>query len=170
MAVLDILHYPDERLRVPSQPVETVDSELQGLIDDMLETMYAASGVGLAAPQVGRHLRLLVMDTSEERDRPLALVNPEVRATSGEQEGEEGCLSLPGVFEPVARPAEARVAFLDREGAAREETFEGLAARCVLHEQDHLDGKLFVDYLSRLKRSRLRKKLEKEKRSQATPA
>ncbi len=170
MAALDILYYPDERLRTPSQRVETVDDELRRLIDDMLETMYAARGVGLAAPQVNRHIRLLVMDTSEEQDQPLALVNPEVVATSGEQEGEEGCLSLPGIFEPVVRPAEATLAFLDREGAARRETFEGLAGRCVLHELDHLDGKLFVDYLSRLKRTRLRKKLEKDKRVQATPA
>lgn len=170
MAVLDILHYPDERLRQEARAVESVDDGIRQLIDDMVETMYVARGVGLAAPQVDRHLRLLVMDTSDHQDAPLALVDPEIVATAGEQEGEEGCLSLPGVFEPVIRPAEVTARFTDREGRQREEVFTGLAARCVQHEVDHLDGKLFVDYLSKLKRNRLRKKLEKDKRLQATPA
>ncbi|KPV41357.1 peptide deformylase [Thiohalorhabdus denitrificans] len=170
MAVLDILHYPDDRLRAQAEPVAEVDDGIRSLVDDMLETMYASQGVGLAAPQVDRHLRLLVMDTSEERDAPLALINPEIVAAEGEQDGEEGCLSLPGVYEPVVRAAEVTARFRDREGREREERFSGLAARCVQHELDHLDGKLFVDYLSKLKRSRVRKKMEKDKRLQATPA
>ncbi|MFP4560036.1 MAG: peptide deformylase [Thiohalorhabdus sp.] len=170
MAVLDILHYPDDRLRTPAEPVAEVDDGIRALVDDMLETMYAAQGVGLAAPQVDRHIRLLVMDTSEERDAPLALINPEIVDAEGEQDGEEGCLSLPGVYEPVVRAAEVTARFRDREGQEREERFAGLAARCVQHELDHLDGKLFVDYLSKLKRSRVRKKMEKDKRLQATPA
>jgi len=170
MAVLEILHYPDERLRQTAQAVDAVDDDLRRLIDDMLETMYAARGVGLAAPQVDRHLRLLVMDTSEDQDQPLALVNPEIVAAAGEQDGDEGCLSLPGVYEPVTRAAEVTARFTDRAGNPREEVFTDLAARCVQHELDHLDGTLFVDYLSKLKRSRLRKKMEKDKRLQATPA
>lgn len=170
MAVLDILHYPDDRLRQEAQPVPEVDDDVRSLIDDMLETMYAARGVGLAAPQVDRHLRLLVMDTSEDQSEPLALVNPEIVAASGEQDGDEGCLSLPGVFEPVVRAAEITARFTDREGRAREEVFTELPARCVQHELDHLEGKLFVDYLSKLKRNRLRKKMEKDKRLQADPA
>lgn len=170
MAVLEILHYPDERLRQEAQAVPEVDGEMRQLIDDMLETMYAARGVGLAAPQVDRHLRLLVMDVSEDQSEPLALVNPEIIAASGEQDGEEGCLSLPGVFEPVVRAAEITARFTDREGNPREEVFTDLGARCVQHELDHLDGTLFVDYLSKLKRNRLRKKMEKDKRLQATPA
>ena len=170
MAVLDILHYPDDRLRQEAQPIAEVDDDVRRLIDDMLETMYAARGVGLAAPQVDRHLRLLVMDTSEAQSEPLALVNPEIVAASGEQDGDEGCLSLPGVFEPVLRAAEVTARFTDREGRVREEVFTGLPARCVQHELDHLEGKLFVDYLSKLKRNRLRKKMEKDKRLQADPA
>ncbi|MEF8792283.1 peptide deformylase [Thiohalorhabdus sp.] len=170
MAVLDILHYPDERLRQETQPVPEVDEDLRRLIDDMLETMYTASGVGLAAPQVDHYIRMLVMDTSEDRSQPLALVNPEIVAATGEQEGDEGCLSLPGVFEPVVRAAEVTVRFTDREGHAREEVFTDLPARCVQHEVDHLEGKLFLDYLSKLKRNRLRKKMEKDKRLQADPA
>jgi peptide deformylase len=170
MAVLEILHYPDERLRQEAQAIPEVDGEMRQLIDDMLETMYAARGVGLAAPQVDRHLRLLVMDVSDDQSEPLALVNPEIIAASGEQDGEEGCLSLPGVFEPVVRAAEITARFTDREGNQREEVFTDLGARCVQHELDHLDGTLFVDYLSKLKRNRLRKKMEKDKRLQATPA
>ncbi|MFA9459256.1 peptide deformylase [Thiohalorhabdus methylotrophus] len=170
MAVLDILHYPDDRLRTEAQPVGQVDDDIRTLVDDMLETMYAARGVGLAAPQVDRHIRMLVMDTSENQDEPLALINPEIVEAEGEQDGEEGCLSLPGVYEPVVRAAEVTARFRDREGREREERFSGLAARCVQHELDHLEGKLFVDYLSKLKRSRLRKKMEKDKRLQAAPA
>ncbi len=170
MAILDVLNYPDERLRRPSRPVEAIDERLHGLIEDMLETMYSEQGIGLAAPQINHHLRLLVMDTSDSRDQPLALVNPEITEAQGEQEGEEGCLSLPGIYETVARAAQITVCFQDREGFQREEAFSGLPARCIQHEIDHLDGKLFVDYLSKLKRDRLRKKLEKEKRLQATSA
>ena len=170
MAVLDILHYPDERLRQPCRPVETVDAEVARLVDDMLETMYGAQGVGLAAPQVDHHIRLMVIDVSEDRSAPIALINPEITAAEGEQEGDEGCLSLPGVFEPVTRAAAVTVRYTDRDGTEQEGHFEGLAARAVQHELDHLDGKLFVDYLSRLKRSRLRKKMEKDKRMQAAPA
>jgi peptide deformylase len=167
MATLEILHYPDERLRQTARAVATVDDDIRRLVDDMLETMYAARGVGLAAPQVDRHLRLLVMDVSDDQDAPLALINPEIIAASGEQDGDEGCLSLPGVFEPVVRAAEITARFTDRDGNQREEVFTGLGARCVQHELDHLDGKLFVDYLSKLKRNRLRKKMEKDKRLQA---
>lgn len=170
MAILDVVNYPDERLRQPCTPVEAVEGEVRALIDDMLETMYSQSGIGLAAPQVDRRLRLLVMDTSEGRDRPLALVNPEILEARGQQEGEEGCLSLPGVYETVVRAAEITVRYRDREGVEHREVFSDLDARCIQHEIDHLDGKLFVDYLSRLKRNRLRKKLEKEKRLQAAPA
>ncbi|HKL76833.1 MAG TPA: peptide deformylase [Gammaproteobacteria bacterium] len=170
MAALEILHYPDERLRQPCLPVTAVTAETARLIDDMLETMYGAQGVGLAAPQVDHHIRLLVIDVSEDRSAPVALINPEITEAEGEQEGDEGCLSVPGVFEPVTRAAAVTVRYTDRDGNAQEGHFEGLAARAVQHELDHLDGKLFVDYLSKLKRSRVRKKMEKDKRLQVESA
>lgn len=170
MATLEIVQYPDDRLRQVCRPVPDVDDTIRQLIDDMLATMYAAQGVGLAAPQVGEPLRLLVLDVSEDRNEPWALVEPEIIQAEGEQDGEEGCLSLPGVYEPVTRAARVTVRYRDRDGEPREAELDGLGARAVQHELDHLDGKLFVDYLSRLKRNRLRKKLEKEKRLQTETA
>ena len=161
MALLTILHYPDERLRTRAQPVTTVDATIQKLIDDMFETMYAAPGIGLAATQVNVHLRILVMDISEQRNQPLIFINPEILENQGTQEYEEGCLSVPGFYESVERSASIRVRALGRDGKSFELAAEGLLAVCIQHEIDHLDGKLFVDYLSQLKRSRIRKKLEK---------
>jgi len=167
MAVLTILEYPDPRLRTKAKPVAAVDARVRRLIEDMFETMYAAPGVGLAATQVDVHERVLVLDVSEERNQPLALVNPEIVAREGIAEGEEGCLSVPGIFDLVDRSARIKVRALDREGQPFELDAEGLLAVCIQHEMDHLEGKLFVDYLSELKRSRIRKKLEKERRERA---
>ncbi|RMD79896.1 MAG: peptide deformylase [Gammaproteobacteria bacterium] len=161
MAILPILHYPDPRLRVKAAPVERVDEEVQRLLDDMLETMYEAPGVGLAAPQVDVPRRLIVIDISKERDQPLFLVNPEILDREGSIRIEEGCLSVPGIYEPVERAERIRFRALDREGRPFEREAEGLLAVCVQHEVDHLDGRLFVDYLSELKRQRIRKKMEK---------
>jgi peptide deformylase len=171
MAKLTILEYPDPRLRTKATPVERVDDELRRLIDDMLETMYAAPGIGLAATQVDFHQRLVVVDVSEDKSRPLVLINPEIIERSGSLEVEEGCLSVPGVFDtPTARSEKIRVRALDRAGRPFELDADGLLAICIQHELDHLEGKLFVDYLSELKRNRIRKKLEKEKRGRpATP-
>jgi peptide deformylase len=167
MALLNILEYPDERLRVKAKPVETVDDVIRALIDDMLETMYTAPGVGLAAPQVNVAKRLIVMDISEERNAPQVFINPEILAREGEEESEEGCLSVPGIFEKVRRAARVKVRALDRDGKPFEMEADKLLAVCVQHEVDHLDGKLFVDYLSPLKRQRARKRLEKARREQA---
>jgi peptide deformylase len=164
MAVLTILEYPDTRLRTRAAPVAAVDGRIRTLIEDMFETMYAAPGVGLAATQVNVHERVLVLDVSPDRDQPMAFVNPEIVAREGLAEGEEGCLSVPGVFDLVDRAARITVRALDREGQRFELEAEGLLAVCIQHEMDHLEGKLFVDYLSELKRTRIRKKLEKERR------
>ncbi len=164
MALLEILRYPDSRLRNRAKPVERVDAEIRQLVDDMFETMYEASGIGLAATQVNATKRLLVLDVSEQRNDPLCLINPEILFSEGEQKEEEGCLSVPGIYEPVKRATRIRVKALDREGNPIELELEGLPAVCVQHEIDHLDGKLFIDYLSGLKRTRIRKKLEKEAR------
>jgi len=164
MAILDILHFPDARLRNVAKPVAQVDDSVRKLIDDMLETMYEAPGIGLAAIQVNEPRRVIVVDISEERNAPLALVNPEILEKHGEEQMEEGCLSVPGVYEPVQRAERIRVRALDREGKPFELDLDGLLAVCIQHEIDHLDGKLFVDYLSSLKRQRIRKKLEKEAR------
>jgi peptide deformylase len=165
MAKLTILEYPDPRLRTKATPIERVDDELRRLIDDMLETMYAAPGIGLAATQVDFHQRLVVVDVSEDKSRPLVLINPEIIERSGSLEVEEGCLSVPGIFDtPTARSEKIRVRALDRAGRPFELDADGLLAICIQHELDHLEGKLFVDYLSELKRNRIRKKLEKEKR------
>ncbi len=164
MALLEILRYPDSRLRNRAKPVERVDAEIRQLVDDMFETMYEASGIGLAATQVNATKRLLVLDISEQRNDPLCLINPEILFSEGEQKEEEGCLSVPGIYEPVKRATRIRVKALDREGNPIELELEGLPAVCVQHEIDHLDGKLFIDYLSGLKRARIRKKLEKEAR------
>jgi peptide deformylase len=164
MALLPILEFPDPRLRTKAQPVEHVDDDLRRLIDDMFETMYAAPGIGLAATQVNVHKRLVVIDVSETRDQPLVLINPEIVERVGVEETEEGCLSVPGVFDKVKRADRIRVRALDRDGKPIDFNADGLLAVCIQHEIDHLDGKLFVDYLSELKRTRIRKKLEKERK------
>lgn len=164
MAVLEILHYPDGRLRARAQPVAQVDDAVRRLVDDMFETMYAAPGIGLAATQVNRPWRVLVLDVSEDRSGARCFINPEILAREGDEEMEEGCLSVPGVYDRVRRAERVRVRALDRDGRLFELDAEGLLAVCIQHEIDHLDGKLFVDYLSSLKRQRIRKKLEKEAR------
>ena len=164
MTTLDILHFPDPRLRNVAQPVEQVDDEIRQLVDDMLETMYVAPGIGLAATQVNIDKRVVVIDVSEEKDQPLCMINPEILKLEGIEEMEEGCLSVPGIYETVQRADKIRFRALDRDGNAYESEADGLLAVCVQHEIDHLDGKLFVDYLSQLKRTRIRKKLEKEQR------
>ena len=161
MSRLEILHFPDPRLRRRAEPVSDVDDEVRRLIDDMLDTMYEAPGIGLSAPQVNVSKRVVTIDVSQDRNTPVCLVNPEIRATGGETETEEGCLSVPGIYEIVKRPEWVRVSALDRNGNSREIEAEGLLAVCIQHEIDHLDGRLFVDYLSRLKRQRIRKKAEK---------
>jgi peptide deformylase len=168
MTRLTILEYPDPRLRTKATPVAQVDASLRRLIDDMLESMYAAKGVGLAATQVNVHQRLLVSDVSENKDTPLVFVNPEVLSREEIGTMQEGCLSVPGFFEDVNRAHRIRVRALDRDGKPFEMDAEGLLAVCVQHEIDHLDGKLFVDYLSELKRTRIRRKLEKARRERTT--
>jgi peptide deformylase len=170
MAIRTILEFPDQRLRTRARPVTKFDAELGTLIDDMFETMYAAPGIGLAASQVDVHERVLVIDISDNRDQPRAFINPEIIAREGEAETEEGCLSVPGIFDGVVRASKVRVRWQDRTGAVTEEDFEGMMAVCIQHEMDHLDGKLFVDYLSDLKRQRIRKKLEKERKQRASRA
>jgi peptide deformylase len=164
MTTLNILHFPDPRLRNVAQPVEQVDDSVRQLIDDMLETMYTAPGIGLAATQVDVAMRVVVIDISEEKDQPLCLINPQILALEGVEEMEEGCLSVPGVYDRVERADRVKITALDRDGKAFELQASGLLAVCIQHEIDHLDGKLFVDYLSQLKRTRIRKKLEKEQR------
>ena len=165
MSLRTILEFPDPRLRARALPVTRFDAELGRLVDDLFETMYAAPGIGLAAPQVDVQLRLLVIDLSEERNQPLVLVNPEILSREGVAVTEEGCLSVPGIFDEVQRAAKIRVRARDRNGEVFERDYEGTLAVCVQHEMDHIDGKLFVDYLSDLKRERIRKKLEKERKS-----
>jgi peptide deformylase len=167
MSLLEILEYPNPRLRKKAQPVQAVDDELRQAIEDMFETMYAASGIGLAATQVNIHQRLLVIDIADEDEQrnPLVFINPEIEVLDPEPHRHaEGCLSVPGYFEFVERPRKVRVKALDRDGEAFEMVAEGLLAVCIQHEVDHLDGKLFVDYLSVLKRQRIKTKLEKEQR------
>ena len=167
MTRLTILEYPDPRLRTRAVPVTAVDASLRELIDDMFETMYAAQGIGLAATQVNVHRRLLVTDVSEGHTDPRVFINPEILTRDGKAVGQEGCLSVPGYFDEVERAERIRVRALDRNGTAFEADLEGLLAVCVQHEIDHLDGRLFVDYLSDLKRQRVRKKIEKERRLRA---
>jgi len=162
MAILDILHFPDERLRQKAVVVEVVDNEIRQLVDDMFETMYEAPGIGLAAVQVNVLKRVIVIDISDDRQQPLVFINPEIIRLDGVEEMDEGCLSVPGVFEKVRRADEITVKALDREGKPFEMQAQGLLAVCIQHEIDHLDGKLFIDYLSELKRQRLRKKLSKQ--------
>jgi peptide deformylase len=164
MSHLTILHFPDERLRTVAQPVEQVDDALRAFIDDMFETMYDAPGIGLAATQVDFHKRLIVIDISEEKNDPLVLINPEILTKDGVEEMDEGCLSVPGIYEKVERADRVKVRALDRNGETFELEAEGLLAVCIQHEIDHLNGKLFVDYLSSMKRQRIRKKLEKQRR------
>jgi peptide deformylase len=164
MALLNILEYPDPRLRTKATPVDKVDDSIRRLIDNMLETMYAAPGVGLAASQVDVHKRIIVVDVSDKRDTPYAFINPQIDLLEGEQETQEGCLSVPGFYELVKRADHIRVRALDRNGKPFELLADGMLAVCVQHECDHLEGKLFVDYLSGLKRQRIRKKLQKQHR------
>lgn len=164
MALLDILVFPDSRLRNQAKSVETVDDEIRKLVDDMFETMYEAPGIGLAATQVNVSKRVVVIDISSDKTQPLCLINPEIIEKIGVEEHEEGCLSVPGVYDKVARGECIKVKALDRDGAPFEFEADGLLAVCIQHEIDHLDGKLFVDYLSPLKRNRIRKKLEKQNR------
>ena len=164
MAILDILHFPDPRLRNHAKVVEKVDDSVRQLVDDMFETMYQAPGIGLAAVQVNVAKRVIVVDISENHDQPLTFINPEILEQAGEEEMDEGCLSVPGFYETVKRAERIKVRALGRDGEAFEMEADGLLAVCIQHEIDHLDGKLFVDYLSNLKRQRIRKKLEKEAR------
>lgn len=169
MAILDILHFPDPRLRNKAKPVTAVNDQVRKLVVDMFETMYQAPGIGLAAIQVNVPMRVITIDISEEKNQPLALINPEILEKDGVEEMSEGCLSVPGFYENVTRAEHIRFRALDRNGEAYEMEADGLLAVCVQHEIDHLDGKLFVDYLSSLKRQRIRKKLEKEARG-SSPA
>ena len=167
MAILNILEFPDPRLRTIAKAVERVDDDLRQLIDDMLETMYDAPGIGLAATQVNVHKRLVVMDLSEDKNEPMVFINPEFESLTDEvDQYQEGCLSVPGFYENVDRPQKVKIKALDRGGQPFELIAEGLLAVCIHHECDHLNGKLFVDYLSTLKRDRIKKKLEKQHRQQ----
>ncbi|HET7651318.1 MAG TPA: peptide deformylase [Gammaproteobacteria bacterium] len=164
MAKLTILHFPDPRLRDKAKPVAAVTDATRHFMDDMLETMYAAEGIGLAATQVGVAERIVVVDVSEGRNEPRCYANPEILSRDGKERSQEGCLSVPGYYDEVERAERIRVRALDRDGKTVEFETGGLLAVCIQHEIDHLDGKLFVDYLSELKRQRIRKKLEKEQR------
>ena len=167
MAILNILQFPDPRLRNVARPVEQVDDAIRKFADDMLETMYAAPGIGLAATQVNVDKRVIVIDVSEDKSEPLYLINPEILELQGVEEMEEGCLSVPGVYETVQRADQVRIRALGLDGEPFEMEVNDLLAVCIQHEIDHLDGKLFVDYLSQLKRTRIRKKLEKDQRQSA---
>ena len=166
MEKLKILEFPDPRLRTKATPIAAVDDDLRALIADMFETMYAAPGIGLAATQVDVHKRLLVADISPDQSEPHAFINPEILEKDGVIVSDEGCLSVPGYYEEVERAEHIRLRYLDRNGEAQTMEAEGLLAVCIQHEIDHLDGKLFVDYLSEAKRQRIRKKLMKERRLQ----
>ncbi len=161
LSILTILEFPDERLRKKAAVVKTVDDKIKKLVDDMLDTMYQSHGVGLAATQVDVHQRVIVIDVSDEKDDPLFLINPEIIEKDGIKEAEEGCLSVPGFFEKVNRAERIKVRALNRDGKSFEFEAKDLLAICVQHEIDHLNGKLFVDYISSLKRQRIKKKLEK---------
>ena len=168
MAILDILEFPDPRLRTQAKPVENVDGRLLQLINDMFETMYHAQGIGLAATQINVHQRVVVIDVSEQGDQPQVFINPEITVLDGpDHEYDEGCLSVPGFHETVTRPEKIRVTALDRHGDSFEIEPEGLLAVCIQHEVDHLNGKLFVDHISSLKRKRIRSKLEKQHKQNA---
>lgn len=164
MAVLTILHFPDPRLRNKAERVIVIDESIKQLVDDMLETMYAAPGIGLAAVQVNVPKRIIVVDISEDRSQPVCLINPEIKERHGAVETEEGCLSVPGIYENVRRSEWIRVSAQSPSGETLDLEADGLLAVCIQHEMDHLEGKLFVDYLSELKRQRIRKKSEKRQR------
>ncbi len=164
MALLNILHFPDPRLRTRAAPVTQVDDTIRRLVDDMFDTMYDAPGIGLAATQVNVHQRVIVIDVSEEKNEPRVFINPEIISRDGVEQMDEGCLSVPGVYETVERAERVKVRALNRDGQPFELETDGLLAVCIQHEMDHLEGKLFVDYLSSLKRERIRKKLEKLRR------
>ena len=167
MALLPILCYPDQRLHKVAKPVQAVDDRIRALIDDMLDTMYDASGIGLAATQIDVHERLVVIDTSEERNQPLVLINPEITWMSDERvKGEEGCLSVPGIYDGVERATAVKVTALDRHGKAQNIDAEGMLAICIQHELDHLKGKVFVEYLSPLKQGRIKTKLVKAQKAE----
>jgi peptide deformylase len=168
MTKLAILEYPDPRLRKTAKRVESVDDAVRQLVADLLETMYAAKGVGLAATQVDIHRRVIVLDVSEERNQPMVFINPELLKAEGRGPGEEGCLSVPDVFDKVQRATHIRVRALGSDGEPFEMDADGLLAVCVQHEMDHLEGKLFVDYLSELKRQLIRRRLEKERKQRST--
>jgi len=168
MSLLTILEYPDPRLRTRAEPVAVFDEAFGRLVDDMFETMYAAPGIGLAATQVDVHKQLIVIDISEEKNERHVFVNPVILERSGTALTEEGCLSVPGIFDEVQRASHVRVRARDRHGIEFEQDLEGILAVCLQHEMDHLDGKLFVDYLSDLKRERIRKKLDKERKARGT--
>jgi peptide deformylase len=161
MSTLNILHFPDPKLRQKAVAVDDVNDDIRSLVDDMFETMYTAPGIGLAAVQVHVLKRVVVIDISEDKSQPLCFINPEIVQSSGCEDMEEGCLSVPGIYEMVSRAEAITVRYLDRDGKTVELEAEGLLAVCIQHEIDHLDGKLFVDYLSEMKRKRIRKKMEK---------
>ena len=168
MPILQILEFPDPKLRKKAEPVTVFDEKLEVLIEDMLETMYEAEGIGLAATQIDVHKRLLLIDISENRDCPQVFINPEIEILEDElSEYDEGCLSVPGFYETVSRPRKVKIIAQDSKGEKFEQVAEGIFATCIQHEIDHLDGKLFVDYLSILKRQRIRSKLEKEHKKSA---
>ncbi|NNE63763.1 MAG: peptide deformylase [Gammaproteobacteria bacterium] len=168
MALLNILHFPDPKLRTVAKPVTVFDDNLRQLVADMFETMYEAPGIGLAATQVDHHIRLLVMDVSENGNNPRCLINPEIVVSEGEEEMDEGCLSVPGFYETVKRAEHIRVRAQNSQGESIEFEADGLEAVCIQHEMDHLEGKLFVDYISTLKRNRIRNKLLKLKKQQVS--
>ena len=164
MAILDILNYPDPRLHTVAKPVKEVTTAVKRLLDDMAETMYSAPGIGLAATQVNQHLQIIIIDTSEAKDSLRVFINPKIIDKSGEQDYEEGCLSVPGIYENVTRSAKVKVEALDRDGQAFMIEAEGLLSICIQHEMDHLLGKVFVEYLSPLKRNRIKNKMLKQRR------
>ena len=169
MALLEILHFPDARLRLKAQPVSRVDDQVRKMAKDMFETMYRAPGIGLAATQVNIQKAIIVIDVSENKDQPLCLINPEIINAGGTEQMQEGCLSVPGFFENVTRADQVKIRALNEQGEAFELEADGLLAVCIQHEMDHLDGKLFVDYLSPLKRQRIKKKLAKMEKSGELP-
>ena len=170
MALLEILHFPDPRLRLKAQPVPQVDDQVRQMVSDMFETMYNAPGIGLAATQVNIQLDIIVIDVSEEKNEPLCLINPKIITSDGLEEMQEGCLSVPGFYENVTRAETVKIQALNEKGESFELDADGLLAVCIQHEMDHLEGKLFVDYLSPLKRQRIKKKLIKLEKSGELPS
>ncbi len=164
MAIVEVLHFPNTQLRIKAKPVQQVDNTIRKIVDDMFETLYKAPGIGLAATQANIHKQIIVIDISEEQNQPLCLINPKILSSEGKQCTEEGCLSVPGIFEKIERAEHITVQALNKNGESFTLKTDGLLAVCIQHEMDHLIGKLFIDYLSSLKRQRIRKKLLKEKR------